>query len=149
MAKSSFIPPQSYPLADSQGRPLDAWWKFWNNLGIEQKVVSAADIGLSYPTSLTITGLAATASVTISSHVRQFPSGAVTYPSGTITGLSYGVSYWIYDDGGYKASITALDAFASPSNPSRVFVGAITMPATSGASNTTGNNALPPGYVDP
>lgn len=151
MVKQNLIPPISYALVDpDKSTPTTAWWRFFQNLGNEQDVVAAADIASSYPTGLTITGVAATATASISAYTRQFPSGAVAYPAGSVAHLAYGASYWLYfDDGAYHATMVAVNAFASAAHPQRLFIGALTMPANAGAADTMGVPAAPPGYVAP
>lgn len=118
-------------------------------------VARSSEIGLSYPLSLTLTGVASSGLITVSEHTRQYPSGAKTVQGGSVSGIAYGATAYVYYDDStrnaglvsFSASTTFTDAFASPTNPNRHFVGKITMPANAGASNTTGTAARPPGFV--
>jgi hypothetical protein len=129
-------------------------------------VATVADAALSqvallgsFPVGLTLQGIAATATILVGGHTRRYLIGQppVTVTGATISGLSYATTYWIFYDqssrgGGavtYQVSTTYTDAFPTHSTPHRHFVGAITMPATSGSANTAGKSALPPGYTGP
>ncbi len=149
----SLIPPYSQPIVAS-GRNDQGWWSFFLRLAATTNVDAPSfALLLSYPVDLVITGVAATAIITISAHTRRFPGRTIPVNAGQVTGRTYGVKYWVYYDDPqrsgnvtYAATTVAADAFASAQNPSRFFVGSVTMPANPGAANTTGDNAKPPGY---
>jgi hypothetical protein len=111
----------------------------------------------SYPVGVAIAGVASTGVASVTDHHRRYSLGAppVEVGGGLVAGLSYGADYWIYYDqasraGGavtYQATGVYADAFPSHDAPNRHFVGALRMPASSGAANTTGKAALPPGYT--
>ena len=52
----------------------------------------------SYPSGLTIAGVASNASITVSAHTRQYASLAKPVQAGTVTGLTYGTTYYVYYD---------------------------------------------------
>ena len=120
-----------------------------------------ATVGLlgSFVSGVTITGVASGAFATVSGHRRHYLLGApaADVDAGFVAGLSYATDYWIFYDqasraGGavtYQATTDYTQAFASHDAPHRHFVGALHMPASSGAANTTGKAGLPPGYVGP
>lgn len=113
------------------------------------------DMVMSYPVSLTITGVAASGLITISDHTRRYPSGDVSVTNGTVSGITYGQTGYIYYDdakrtGGvvtYRASTTLTDAFLSSTNPNRHYVGKVTMPAGAGSADTSGTPSRPLGYT--
>lgn len=87
-----------------------------------------------------ILGLAATSEVDISSHTRLYGDGtSVNVSSGSVSGLTLGLIYFIYYDdaaraGGaetYHADTVAANAGYTAATPDRHFVGYVVMPATS------------------
>ena len=93
----------------------------------------------SYPSGLTIAGVASNASITVSAHTRQYASLAKPVQAGTVTGLTYGTTYYVYYDDlkrrglvSYAATTTLTDAFSSPTNPARHYVGASPCPPPPG-----------------
>lgn len=150
------IAPLARPALDANGVFESVWNAFFKTLTARFEIVTrSGEIAASWPDDLTITGVASSGLVTISEHDRQYPSGAKTVEAGTVSGLAYGATgYLYYDDavreGGivsYAAATSYADAFAKPATPNRHFIGKVTMPANAGASNTTGTPAKPPGYV--
>lgn len=113
------------------------------------------DLAASFPVGLTITGVASNATITTSAHTRRYYSADVTVEAGLVAGASYGSTYYLYYDDAKRAgglvtitaTTTRTDAAASSDNPHRHYVGKVIMPATAGASNTTGTNAYPPGHT--
>lgn len=106
----------------------------------------------SYPTGVTLTATDAGANVTVtvSAHNRTYPpSTTVSVNSGSVTGLAYSTTYYIYYDdvprtGGavtYAATTSAATA-AQVSN--RHLVGSVLTPAAA-AAPSTGKNVQPPG----
>jgi len=107
-------------------------------------IVSASDAGAS-------------ATVTIASHTRVYPvEGGIDVPDvsisgGSITGLAYSTTYFVYYDDTTLAS-TAPTFLATTSSataqvgaaPGRHFVGYVTTPASGGGS-TSGGGGAPPG----
>ncbi|MGE5566160.1 MAG: hypothetical protein ACM3YN_08400 [Parcubacteria group bacterium] len=123
---------------------------------VADAVDASASLNASYTTGLTIsaTDAGTDATITISAHTRIYGNGtSVSVSGGSVTALSYSTTYWLYYDdaaraGGsvtYHATTTDVDAFVSPTNPDRHFVGAVQTPA-SGAGATTGAPIRPPGY---
>lgn len=150
------IPPLKMPVLDGKNLFSLIWSQFLRTSTAKVETSSTAvEAMLSWPSGLTITGVAATGSITVSEHIRQYPSGALTVQAGTVTGVSYGSTYFIYYDqasraGGlvsYVASTSYADAFATATNPNRHYVGKVTMPANAGASNTSGTPSRPSGYT--
>lgn len=156
MAVEKAFPPLTTPVFIKGAEKFTVpWSRFFNLVGQRADAGSrTSNLADSYPYGLTITGVASTGQITLSAHVRKYPSGNQDVGSGAIT-ASYNTAYWIYYDdtartGGnvtYEKTTTAYDAFASFDNPDRHFVGSVTMPANAGASNTTGTPARPPGYA--
>ena len=155
MAKA-ILPTKKRRLAGEGGIADPAWYEYFENVTANLAVaVRATELGLSFPVSLTLTGVAATRSITVSAHTRRYPSGDKSVTAGTVlSGLTYGGTFYVYYDqagrsGGtvtFAATATLADAWASPTNSDRHYVGRITMPANAGASNTSGTPAYPPGY---
>lgn len=150
------IAPLLRPALDAKGVFESVWNAFFKTLTARFEIITrAGEIADSWPDGVTITGVAATGLVTISEHTRQYPSGAETVQAGSVSGLTYGATgYLYYDDavreGGivsYAAATSYADAFAKAATPNRHFIGKVVMPANAGASNTTGTPAKPPGYV--
>lgn len=107
-------------------------------------IVSASDAGAS-------------ATVTVTGHTRVYPvEGGIDVPDvaisgGSITGLSYSTTYYVYYDDTTLADTTP--TFAVTTNPAsaqvgaapgRHFVGFVTTPA-SGGTTTSGGGGAPPG----
>jgi hypothetical protein len=113
----------------------------------------------SFPVGVSIAGVASTGLASIGDHHRHYVLGVppVEVSGGLAGPLTYGVAYWIFYDqasraGGavsYQATSTYTDAFPNHDAPNRHFVGVLTMPASSGAADTVGKSAVPPGYVAP
>jgi hypothetical protein len=124
---------------------------------VSDGAIAIASLTGSYPVAVTITGVAASATATVSAHTRVYPMGSVGVAGGTATGLAYGTGYFLYYDqptreGGtvsYRASAALADAFPSAGAPDRHFVGYVLTPASSVAANTTGVAAKPAGYAGP
>lgn len=126
--------------------------------GTGDAVGSAASLANSYPTGLSITGHdnGVDADIIISGHDRVYGDGSSVSVTGATITRNYSVGFWIYYDdptraGGavtFQTVTTYEDAFASPANPDRHFVGAITTPAALDP-DTDGQPALPPGYTAP
>ncbi len=137
--------------------------EFFNRLiqSIEDQLndINALLGAISWPDGLTIQGVAdgATAKITLSDHTRVYLNLAVAVDAGEVLGVAYATQYYVYYDdpnraGGtvnYLATTTKLDAFASATNPYRLYVGTVTTPATSGDPPTDGTPAQPPGDQQP
>lgn len=123
---------------------------------------TAYTVGVRSTTTVSPTAADAgsSASVTIPTHTRRIPgvAGSVsrTYNSGTITGLSFSQTYFIYcDDAGFAGGAVTYIATTDPedltANAARVLVGSVTTPADGGSTTTGGGstNPDPPPYVPP
>lgn len=113
----------------------------------ESILVTSGVIGCS----LTAADVGTTATITISSHIRAYGNGStVSVGSGTVTGLSFSTTYYVYYDqstrtgGGvtYQATTSKVTALQTGI---RHFIGSITTPAD-GAASTTGTTPDPPGF---
>ena len=109
----------------------------------------------SYPVGLTISAAdvgGTSANITVSSHTRRYSDRDVSITGVTLTGLANSTAYRIYYDDPDRsdttptiiATTTAGDAYLSPTNPARHYVGSITTPASGGGS-TGGTGGVPPG----
>jgi hypothetical protein len=152
------IAPSRRRLVDGAGQLETVWASFIDALARRtQRADQAIEIAASYPAGLTITGVAATGRIEVSAHCRVYPTRSRPLQAGATPGQAYGaVRYVYYDDatrdGGLVTFVATGEleaAFASPSAPHRHFVGTVTLPATSGSSNTVGKAAKPPGYAAP
>ena len=103
----------------------------------------------SYPSGLTIAGVASNASITVSAHTRQYASLAKPVQAGTVTGLTYGTTYYVYYDDLKRAGACLLrrhnDAhgrllLAHQSRPP-LHSGRVTMPEAPLATPATGTPA--------
>jgi hypothetical protein len=113
-------------------------------------------IGTSYANGLALSGVAdgATAKITISVHTRVYTDLTVNLDAGTLTGLAYATTYFVYYDdedreGGAVSYMTTTNptvAVTSAPHPYRHFVGTVTTPATSGDPPETGGVVTPPGF---
>lgn len=150
------IPPLRNRVLNTSGLFSTLWEAFIRSITDRVEVSSrSVEVSSSWPSGLTITGVASSASITISAHTREYPSGAKSMQAGTVTGQTYGATVYVYFDdatrnGGlvtYAATSSYESAFPTATYPNRHFVGKVTMPANAGASNTTGTPARPPGYA--
>lgn len=117
-----------------------------NSFIVQTGIITASDAGT-------------TASIGISSHTRRYPDKDVTVNAGSVTGLAFSTTYYIYYDdtarlGGsvtYAATTSITTAGFSSTNPGRHFVGSVTTPADGGGSTSgsAGNAPWTPvsGYV--
>lgn len=85
----------------------------------------------------------ASVTVTVASHILQRKSGAVSYNSGTITGLSYSSTYYIYTDdptfaGGSVTYLSTTDKADIVGAIGRYFVGEVLTPAAAEPSRSGG-----------
>lgn len=106
---------------------------------------------------LTGTDAGATASITIASHTRIYPSNddfpvdPVSVTGGSLTGLAFSTTYYVYYDDEtlsdttpvFQSTTTAATAQVG-AGPGRHFVGVVTTPADGGG-NTGGTGGTPPG----
>ena len=120
------IPPLSLPVLNERGLLDTRWAAFVRMLAdAVNGTTGVVETRASYPSGLTIAGVASNASITVSAHTRQYASLAKPVQAGTVTGLTYGTTYYVYYDdlkraGGlvsYAATTTLTDAFSSPTNP--------------------------------
>ncbi len=102
----------------------------------------------SVQTSLPVTSTDAgsNATVSIASHVLSRSSGNISYSSGSITGLSYDTTYYVYADdpnfdGGSVTYKTTTDKADIVSNLGRYFVSEVRTPLAAAADNTGGVGA--------
>ena len=93
---------------------------------------------------LTASDAGSDASIAIASHSVQFGSGVglVAYNSGTITGLAFSTTYYVYTDdptysGGAVTYLATTNANTATANDGRYYVGKVTTPAN-GAGDTGG-----------
>lgn len=106
--------------------------------GVTDMTFSATDAGAS-------------ATVTISAHTRVYSDGStVAVNSGSLTGLAYSTTYYVYyDDAGFAGGAVTYVATTTQSTAiqtgDRHLVGQITTPAALGAPND-GYKTRPPGY---
>lgn len=118
-------------------------------------------VGQSYVANVSGTGgsvalsasdAGSSATITIAAHDRVYADRTVEVDAGSITALAFATRYAVYYDdadraGGavsYQATTTAADAFNSPTQVDRHFVGYVTTPAD-GADPTTGSGTGPGG----
>lgn len=109
----------------------------------------------SYPTGLTITATDAGANVTvtISAHNRTYPpSTTVAVNSGSLTGLAYSTTYYIYYDDATRAGGAVTYAYTTTAataaqTGNRHLVGSVLTPAAA-AAPVNGKKVLPPGVGD-
>jgi hypothetical protein len=114
----------------------------------------------AYPTGLTIsaTDAGTSATIFISAFTEVYPQTngsnvSVSVNSGSITGLAYSTTYWIYYDDPTRAGgavtyhATTTQATAAQTGD-RIAVGAVTTPAAAGAP-VSGKFRLAPGTVEP
>lgn len=122
-------------------------------------VTSDTNISNSYVIGVAIAGhdAGASATVNISAHSRLYGDGTtVAVNSGSVTGLAYSTSYYIYYDDSIRAGgavtyhvTTAIGSAAqSGVNPNRHYVGAVVTPAAL-AADTAGVGAAPPAIIFP
>ena len=118
-----------------------------------EATTAATALANSSCTGLTITAsdVGASASISNSALTRVYGDGTTAAVSGgTVTGLAYSTSYWVYYDApkGTAGSVTYAVATTIQGNatgsPDRHFVGAVTTPAAA-APPVDGNPVLPPG----
>ncbi|WP_444904226.1 hypothetical protein ACJJIU_03695 [Microbulbifer sp. CnH-101-E] len=107
----------------------------------EQRSLPHIQSGISSITSggapLTARDDGSTAKITVASHTVQYGFGAVSYNSGSITGLSFSRKYYVYcDDENYAGGAVTYKATTSftvlAANTHRRYVGTITTPANGG-----------------
>lgn len=111
------------------------------------------DTGTNFDVVIGATDAGSTATITVSAHQRTYIDiPAVAVAGVTMTGMPYGVRYWLYYDdpqrlGGavsYVATTAYADAFQSAAHPARHYVGDVTTPVAGGGP-TGGGGATPPG----
>ncbi|WP_444884521.1 hypothetical protein [Microbulbifer sp. PSTR4-B] len=127
-------------------RPLAGFSAFLSGLNekgriAEQRSLPHIQSGISSITSggapLTARDDGSTAKITVASHTVQYGFGAVSYNSGSITGLSFSRKYYVYcDDEGYEGGAVTYKATTSftvlAANTHRRYVGTITTPSNGG-----------------
>lgn len=114
--------------------------------------IAATALLNSYPTGVTLTASDAgvNVTVTISTHNRVYPpSTTVAINAGTLTGLSYSTTYYIYYDdvprtGGAVTYAATTSAATAAQTGNRHLVGSILTPAALGTP-LTGKYVQPPG----
>lgn len=122
-------------------------------------VTSDTSLSNSYVIGVAIAGHDAgvNATVNISAHTRLYGNSVqVSVNSGSVTGLAYSTSYYIYYDdvsraGGavtYHVTTSIGSAAQSGANPNRHYVGAVVSPAAL-AADTAGVGAAPPAIIFP
>lgn len=113
-----------------------------------QKLIPMVNAGGKLSTQstqpLTATDAGSDASINVASHSVQFGSGvgAVSYNSGSITGLAFSTVYYVYADdptyaGGAVTYLATTNANTATANDGRYYVGKVTTPAN-GAGDTGG-----------
>jgi hypothetical protein len=127
-------------------RPLGGFSAYLSGLNekgriAEQRSLPHIQSGISSITSggapLTARDDGSTAKITVASHTVQYGFGAVSYNSGSVTGLSFSRKYYVYcDDEGYEGGAVTYKATTSftvlAANTHRRYVGTITTPANGG-----------------
>lgn len=124
--------------------------------GVADTVAADSALANSYTTGLTITATdaGASATITISAHTRVYGDGtSVAVSGGSLTGLAYSSSFWVYYDqpsraGGAVTYASSATAQGNGTAPDRHFVGAVTTPAALGGP-VGGNPVRPPGFAEP
>lgn len=115
-------------------------------------ITNEASLTNSYVTGLTLTATdaGASASIAISAHTRVYGDGSsVSVNSGSLTGLAYSTTYYVYYDqasrlgGAVTYASTSSQATAAQTG-NRHFVGAVKTPAAAGGPST-GYGVSPPG----
>lgn len=110
------------------------------NSGVTGLTMTAADAGTS-------------ATITISSHTRVYADGtSVSVSGGSLTGLAYSTSYYVYyhdalHAGGAVTYLSSISASAAIQSGDVHSVGAVTTPAAAGPPKD-GRGNLAPGLVD-
>ena len=93
------IPPLSLPVLNERGLLDTRWAAFVRMLAdAVNGTTGVVETRASYPSGLTIAGVASNASITVSAHTRQYASLAKPVQAGTVTGLTYGTTYYVYYD---------------------------------------------------
>lgn len=106
----------------------------------------------SYPTGLTLSAVDAGANttITVSAHTRVYADGtSVSVAGGTLTGLGYTTTYFVYYDdvtraGGTVTYVATTSSTTAAQINNRHLVGSILTPAAL-AGGTTGKSVQPPG----
>ena len=121
------------------------------------RILNPRDAGDIGRTLLIATDAGASATISVARHDWDYPGGTalVTRALGTITGLAFSTTYYVYFDDAtlangtptYQATTVADDALNSTAHPDRHPLGSITTPAD-GAADTEGDGAAP-GYGYP
>lgn len=86
---------------------------------------------------LTASDAGSNATIAVASHSVQFGFGPVTYNSGSITGLAYSTTYFVYADdpdyeGGAVTYLATTNANLITAGNGRYYVGKVTTPAAAG-----------------
>ncbi|HEX7114966.1 MAG TPA: hypothetical protein VF193_07525 [Steroidobacter sp.] len=92
---------------------------------------------------LTASDAGSSATITVAAHSVQYGFGTVAYNAGSITGLSYSTTYYVYADdpdyeGGAVTYLATTNANTVTGANGRYYVGRITTPAAAGG-GTSGN----------
>lgn len=104
--------------------------------------------------TMTATDAGANATITISGHTRVYGDGtSVSVTGGTVTGLLYSTTYYVYYDqpsraGGAVTYAATTNQATGAQTGDRHALGAVSTPAALGGP-INGNNNLPPGVVEP
>lgn len=115
-------------------------------------ISNEAELTNSYVTGLTLTATDAgsNASISISAHTRVYGDGSsVSVNSGSLTGLAYSTTYYVYYDQASRlgGAVTYTGATSQPTaaqTGNRHFVGLVTTPAAAGGPSA-GYGVSPPG----
>lgn len=115
-------------------------------------ITNEAILTNSYVTGLTLTATDAgsSASISISAHTRVYgDASSVSVNSGSLTGLAYSTTYYVYYDqasrlGGAVTYASTTSQATAAQTGNRHFVGAVKTPAAAGGPST-GYGVSPPG----
>lgn len=93
--------------------------------------------------ALTSTDAGASATITIGAHILKTPSGDVSFNAGSVTGLSYNTTYYVYADdptyaGGAVTYLASTDPTDVVGDEGRYYVGSITSALEGTAGNISG-----------
>lgn len=107
--------------------------------------------GIDGASPLTATDAGSDATISIASHTRAYSDGtSVSVNSGSVTGLAYSTTYYIYYDdssfaGGAVTYLSTTDQATATQTGARHLVGGITTPAAA-AGDTNGGSPEAPGF---
>lgn len=102
----------------------------------------------SADTIITATSGASSSGISVASHSVKFDFGSVAYNSGSISGLTPQVLYYVYaDDPDYRGGAVTYLSTTNPDNliaKGRYYVGFVTTPVTSSSSNVSAATSANP-----